>query len=312
MKICTVIPNYNHMKQAAKCLDSLLSQSIGTDFHHSIVFVDDGSTDGSADIIESAYGDRIALIYSGTNQGRSAARNMGASISESDYIVFIDSDCIADDPGFIHAYIESIRNGKSLIFGPLKARGDSFWDRMQRKAFQERDANFESGNGWSYSTSNFCIKKSLFDQVGGFDQSFDRYGFEDRDLFIRLIKIGTTPSFQPRARVIHDDTLSLDSVCEKMLSAGMHGARLFRNKHPEEYGLMPYSKLDCELHPWLRIVDRLTWPIISRFKGPDPSWLEFNAIPLSLRIAAVRLIYGLHYLHGTRLSKTIETPESKN
>lgn len=276
------------------------------------IFIDDGSTDNSISLIQACCGNSVELIELKNNQGRSAARNIGATYAESDYIIFIDSDCIADGTSFLRAYIESIGKGEALIFGPLTARGDSFWSRMQRKSFKARDANFKSGNGWSYSTSNFCIKKSLFVQAGGFDQSFDRYGFEDRDLFIRLIKIGAKPSFQPNAGVIHDDALSLGSVCGKMLSAGRYGARLFREKHPEEYGLMPYSKLDCALHPWLKLIDRLTWPIISRFNGPDPFWLEFNAIPLSLRIAAVRLIYGLHYLHGTALPEQAESPNSKD
>jgi len=312
MKIGIVIPNYNHAKFLINCLNSLIYQRINNGNDISITVVDDGSFDDSVNLINCTFHNNVSLIEHSRNLGRSAARNSGAIENDSDFLIFIDSDCMAVDQNFIQAYIDYIINGATLIFGPLVARGDSFWSRMQRNSFKARDANFESGNGWSYSTSNFCIKKSLFVQAGGFDQSFDRYGFEDRDLFIRLIKIGAKPSFQPNAGVIHDDALSLGSVCGKMLSAGRYGARLFREKHPEEYDLMPYSKLDCALHPWLRLIDRLTWPIVSRFNGPDPSWLEFNAIPLSLRIAAVRLIYGLHYLHGTALPEQAESPNSKD
>lgn len=90
-KISVVVPVYNVENLISKCLDSILAQTF-KDFE--IVAVDDGSNDGSADILNS-YAEKnpqtVKVIHQ-TNAGLGGARNTGIEAARGEYIAFIDSD----------------------------------------------------------------------------------------------------------------------------------------------------------------------------------------------------------------------------
>lgn len=89
-KVSVVIPVYNVEKYLGECLDSVLRQTLN---EIEIICVDDGSTDGSAAILQkyAAADPRIRLI-SQANAGLSAARNAGMDAATGKYIYFLDSD----------------------------------------------------------------------------------------------------------------------------------------------------------------------------------------------------------------------------
>ena len=96
-KVSVVVPAYNTAEYLPECLDSLVGQSIGLEAIQ-IVVVDDGSTDGSAEIVES-YAERYPnnFVYlSQVNSGQGAARNLGLTRCEGEYVGFMDSDDFAD------------------------------------------------------------------------------------------------------------------------------------------------------------------------------------------------------------------------
>ena len=89
-KISVIIPVYNVEKYLRECLDSLLNQTF-KDIE--IICVNDGSTDGSLNILnEYASKDSRFIIINQNNQGLSAARNNGLNVAKGDYVAFLDSD----------------------------------------------------------------------------------------------------------------------------------------------------------------------------------------------------------------------------
>ena len=98
MKFSVIIPLYNKAPYIRKALESVLAQTY-TDYE--LIVVDDGSTDGSAEIVEaflqdpafrlSPFASRLKLLKQ-PNQGVSAARNNGVAQSHGDYIAFLDAD----------------------------------------------------------------------------------------------------------------------------------------------------------------------------------------------------------------------------
>ncbi|MCH5213938.1 MAG: glycosyltransferase family 2 protein [Muribaculaceae bacterium] len=88
--ISVVVPVYNSARYLERCLDSLKAQSYGD---WEAVCVDDGSTDGSAAILDrmAKDDDRIKVIHT-ENGGVSRARNIGVKESRGSYITFLDSD----------------------------------------------------------------------------------------------------------------------------------------------------------------------------------------------------------------------------
>ncbi len=90
VKISVIIPVYNVKDYLSECLDSVVNQTI-KDIE--IICIDDGSTDGSSDILnEYSIKDERFVVINQKNQGLSVARNNGLSIATGDYVAFLDSD----------------------------------------------------------------------------------------------------------------------------------------------------------------------------------------------------------------------------
>lgn len=86
--ISIIVPVYNREKTLRRCIDSILA----SDYKNiELVIIDDGSTDGSWDIIQSYSDDRIKSVHA-TNGGVTVARNLGLNMATGDYIHFVDSD----------------------------------------------------------------------------------------------------------------------------------------------------------------------------------------------------------------------------
>lgn len=88
--ISVIIPIYNAKKYLDRCVASVIYQTYN---ELEIILVDDGSSDGSLEICQKwRTADHRIKVFSQTNSGVSAARNMGLSHATSDYIMFVDSD----------------------------------------------------------------------------------------------------------------------------------------------------------------------------------------------------------------------------
>lgn len=90
-KLTVLMPVYNGSSYLREAIDSILAQTF-EDFE--LLIVDDGSTDGSADIVVTYNDPRIRLVIQPINRGLVAALNMGLEISNSEYVARMDSDDI--------------------------------------------------------------------------------------------------------------------------------------------------------------------------------------------------------------------------
>lgn len=90
VKISVIIPVYNASKYIDKCITSLLNQSFN---EFEIILVNDGSDDGSLEIIKG-YSEKFnnVICINQKNMGQGEARNKGIDIARGDYITFVDSD----------------------------------------------------------------------------------------------------------------------------------------------------------------------------------------------------------------------------
>lgn len=92
MKISVILPCYNAEPYLSACLDSLLGQSM-RDFE--VIFVDDGSRDGSLALARRyAERDKRIQVFAQANQGVSAARNLGLAQARGEWVTFVDGDDI--------------------------------------------------------------------------------------------------------------------------------------------------------------------------------------------------------------------------
>src|SRR5215204_4807622 len=85
--VSVIIPNYNYAQYLTQTLDSVLSQTYP---HVEIIVVDDGSTDGSQEVLRN-YTDRVTWFQQ-RREGVSVARNRGVQESHGQLIAFLDAD----------------------------------------------------------------------------------------------------------------------------------------------------------------------------------------------------------------------------
>ena len=115
-KVSVIIPVYNTEKYLRECLDSVVNQTL-RDIE--IICVDDGSTDGSLEILrEYAAKDNRLTVLTQSNSGVSSARNKGIINAAGEYIAFVDADDYIDAKTYSKAYdIAKSKNADIVVFG---------------------------------------------------------------------------------------------------------------------------------------------------------------------------------------------------
>lgn len=147
MKISIIVPVYNEEILIGRCLDALINQDYPKN-DYEIIVVNDGSTDKTLDCVKAIKGKtdcEINIVNLGKNQGRAIAREIGAKNARYDYLLFIDSRCIAD--GNILANLAKI-NYQPVVGNPIIDFNRSVFDRfnwlMRKKLYSKSfGGNFE-------------------------------------------------------------------------------------------------------------------------------------------------------------------------
>ena len=134
MKLSIVIPVYNEV-QSIERLHIEIVQSINTS-EYEIIFIDDGSTDGSSEkIVELIQkNQKLKLIQFYRNYGKSAALSEGFKQADGEYVITMDAD-LQDDPSEIKNLIIKLEEGYDLVSGWKKNRKDPLSKRIPSKLF---------------------------------------------------------------------------------------------------------------------------------------------------------------------------------
>lgn len=111
MDISIIIPVYNKSQLINRCLDSVFSQT--TKYKFEVILVDDGSTDGSVDIIKARKEENIILCEQ-QNAGPSVARNKGVELSHGKYCAYLDADDYWRD-GFIEKTVSFLEKHEDCV-----------------------------------------------------------------------------------------------------------------------------------------------------------------------------------------------------
>ncbi|MEJ4044847.1 glycosyltransferase [Erwinia sp. SLM-02] len=104
--LSVVIPVYNVSKYVIKAVDSVINQTIKP---YEVIIVDDGSTDGSGELVKNHYSDlEFVKIIRTENQGLGEARNVGTNAATGDYIYYFDSDDLIEN-NLIENFYKALR-----------------------------------------------------------------------------------------------------------------------------------------------------------------------------------------------------------
>ena len=194
MTFSIVIPTYHRNDLLQDCLSCLSPeiQKIGA-FNYEVIVSDDGTRTNAKELIERQF--PWCRWVQGPQKGPAYNRNHGANCAKSKWIIFLDDDCLPD-ANLLQAYHSAITGfPKTTVFeGCIKP------DRPKERFNEESPVNLKGGYLWS---CNFCVKRAVFEKIGGFDVNFPYPAMEDVDLRERIKKSGTQIKFQKDASVIH-------------------------------------------------------------------------------------------------------------
>ena len=232
MKISVVIPTFNRISLVARAIDSVLKQSLNP---YEIIVVDDGSDDGTSEMIQNKY-KSIKLIQQ-QNNGVSAARNKGIKHAKGDWIGLLDSD---DE--WTEKKLEN--QADRLIKTPEYdfCHTNEIWIRNGVRVNQRK--KHEKYGGYIFdkcldicriSPSSVLFRKNILDHVGWFDDQLPVC--EDYDLWLRI-------TAEYRILFIDDPLIIKYGGHDDQLSHGVEGIEFFRIKSLEN--LLERSELSTD------------------------------------------------------------------
>lgn len=297
-----IIPVYNGSSTISATVQNLLELPITDQWKVMILVVDDCSTDSTISVLSKIKSPRVRILRLAENKGRASACHYGATNSEANYLLFLDNDCSPINKDYLSATIAQLEQGPNVIFGPIGGTGSGFWQRYLTDIENRRLEHAEKGQWLNAMTSaNFLIKHDLYDDVGGFNQEYKYYGFEDRDLIIRILSKNPEISFLPKMRVLHDSGNTVNNYCKKMEIAARYSAPLFYRDHLQHYRAMSYGKIDRSVNFkfWLRLLGKVSstikWPVIFTAQ----SLVAIKIVPYKLTKMSVQAASAISYISGT-------------
>ena len=216
-----VIGVFNRARQIGACLDSLLASTL-QDFE--IVLVEDGSSDGSGEVLERYRREhpaqRIRVVHNPRNLGASGARNVGIDAAESEFVLFTDSDCIVE-PTWIEEMVKGFRRtGAAAISGTVL---DKPPENLAERAYVGSCLVVRKAP--NLMESNMGLRRALGYR---FDDAIF-YG-EGDDLATRLRADGHGIALVPEAVVHHHHALRFQGYM-RMARVSGRGHTLFWYKH---------------------------------------------------------------------------------
>ena len=181
MKISVVIPTYNRIALVERAIDSVLMQSIKP---FDIIVVDDGSDDGTSEMIKKKY--RSINLVQQQNSGVSAARNNGIKHAKGDWIALLDSDDEWTEKKLENQVNRLIKNPDYHF-----CHTNEIWIRNGVRVNQKK--RHQKYGGYIFdkcldicriSPSSTLFKKNILEHVGWFDTQLPVC--EDYDLWLRI------------------------------------------------------------------------------------------------------------------------------
>lgn len=237
--VTVVIPLYNKQSTIEATLSSVLGQTYK---HFEIIVVNDGSTDGSVQIVESFKDDRIRIINK-PNSGVSDARNLGIAHAKYDWIALLDGDDLKH-PEALEEYVSAINRFPNYM---IYSTGYSIVRYSKNIRYENKYLPFTGETGvvdlidcLSYgqlpiNSSNSVFNKVIFEKAGGFKSGQRNY--EDHDLWLRMYNVDGIVFINKDLVSIRRDLINTarQTVISKMdLLSYLHTIQLTKERVPKE------------------------------------------------------------------------------
>lgn len=203
--VSIIIPNWNGYHLLRQHMPAVVEASMGCE----IIVVDDYSTDESVQFLKATY-KKVRVIEKDTHDGFASTVNKGVIESSGNIVVLLNTD-VEPQKDFIRFLLPHFTDEKIFAVGcleksvehervVLRGRGIARWYRgfyiHSRGEVNQCDTAWVSGGSGAF-------RKTTWDILGGMDQAFNPFYWEDIDLSYRALKAGYRIYFEPKSIVIH-------------------------------------------------------------------------------------------------------------
>jgi GT2 family glycosyltransferase len=250
IQLCT----YNRAPLLARVLDACFEQTVPDDSYE-VVLVNDGSTDATPAVIAQAR-ERATCAFTVVDQpnsGLAKGRNAGIAHAQGERIIFIDDD-VLPLPNFVEEHLRSHDEHPLAIVRGGAINVESF-DDLPPPVWSIR--NYSGNYFW---TTNVSVPLETIRAIGGFNETFAEYGWEDIDVGLRLRFAGVKAVFNKRALAYHYKPRPRTSSVEKMIRQAQAQARTavqLERLHPHWRTVLATGDTAVQrlLHKWMRGID---------------------------------------------------------
>lgn len=184
IKFSIIIPLYNKVSVIADTLQSVLTQDYS---QYEIVVVDDGSTDGSAEVVKNL-NDRRIRLFQIPNGGVSHARNYGAQQAQNRWLMFLDGDDLFK-PGTLNEFARLITKYPydEVFLAKYVSTDDKKYGGFtgKREGIYENTMSAIWHKRFNAHPGNTVCSKEAFSKTGGFDERMSYY--EDWEFGVKLL-----------------------------------------------------------------------------------------------------------------------------
>jgi GT2 family glycosyltransferase len=227
LKVSIVIPTFRRPNLLARCLSALTRVQFNS-AEFEIIVADDANDQSTREQVESLHSDTFPIQYVPVTgpHGPAAARNAGWRQASGEIIAFTDDDCIPDS-GWLGAGLAEF-----LDADVVAVTGQTIVPLPPEPTDHERNtAGLEHSE---FITANCFCRRSVLEELGGFDEHFTTAWREDSDLHFRLLNMGGRIVRATNAVVIHPARPAPFGISLREQRKAMFDALLFR-KHPQHF-----------------------------------------------------------------------------
>ncbi len=214
-----VIPNWQGEEVLQANLPSVIRAAQASPLPSEVIVVDDGSTDGSLEVI-GRFDGAVRLVRHEENRGFGRAVMSGVRAAAGRLLVLLNSDVRVEE-GFLRPLVENFHDPSTFGVSPAAENEEGellpphrmiprFRHgllRFRRPGFRTASAALEAQGGPAptfFVSGGYCaLRKDRFLELGGFDPLFAPFYYEDTDLGYQAWRRGWKCWFDPRSRVVH-------------------------------------------------------------------------------------------------------------
>jgi O-antigen biosynthesis protein len=236
LPMCSVvICSYNGAETVESCLKSMQRLRYPS---YEIIFVDDGSTDNTQEILKNFPNVRNIRQK---NQGLSAARNVGMNAALGEVVVYTDSDCEADEDWLYYLALSLVRSGHAGMGGPNLIPDEGSWvaDCVGLSPGGPTHVMIDDRTAEHVPGCNMAFYTAILKQVNGFDSQYRKAG-DDVDVIWRIQNLGRSIGFSPAAQVWHYRRNTVKGYLKQQRGYGEAEA-LLKYKHPDHFNTLGAS-----------------------------------------------------------------------